>query len=409
VALTDERDHPAAISGPVSRSTCVVASSFVTQDIDHLRSVAGAKWSRHGDCLGAWVAEMDFGTAPVVQDAMRKMVDDGFFGYMPAGWVERMKDATATWYGREYDWQIPAERIKVLPDVLKGLEFTVTEFSRPGSKVIVSTPAYMPFLIFPKLLGREHIEVPSILEGGEWRLDLDGIEKAFQDGGGVLILCNPWNPVGRVMRRDELDAVSQLVARYDGRVFSDEIHAPITYSGNQHIPYASINEAAANHTITAVSASKAFNLPGLKCAQLIISNDADNKKWSEIGFLAEHGASTIGVLANAVAFESGKPWLDDVLGYLDENRTLLKDLLAKHLPEVGYDVPQGTYLAWLDFSAYGHLPSDIDSFFRTNAKVAITNGAACGEVGKGRVRFNFAMARELMEQSIEQIAKAVNA
>ncbi len=387
----------------------MVVSSFLNQSVEHLRTVAGAKWSRHPDCLPAWVAEMDFGTAPVVQDALRKVVDDGFFGYMPLGWVERMQDATAAWYASEYDWTFPASNVKVLPDVLKGLEFTVTEFSRPGSKVIVSTPAYMPFLLFPKLLGRELIQVPSILEDGIWTLDYDGIDKAFQDDGGVLVLCNPWNPVGRVMTRDEMVRVSEIVAKHDGRVFSDEIHAPITYPGHKHVPYASINEAAANHTITAVSASKAFNLPGLKCAQLIVSNEADNKHWGDVGLLAEHGASTIGVLANAVAFESGKPWLDEVMGYLDGNRSYLKQVLDQHLPEVRYDIPQGTYLAWLDLTAYGHLPADLATFFRDNAKVAITDGKACGQLGEGRVRFNFAMSRDLIEQVVVQMAAAVRA
>lgn len=387
----------------------MVVSNVPNYSVEHLRTVAGAKWSRFPGCLGAWVAEMDFGTAPVVQDALRRMVDDGFFGYMPAGWTERMRAAVSAWYGREYGWEIPAERIKTLPDVLKGLEFTVTEFSRPGSKVIVSTPAYMPFLIFPKLLGRELIQVPSILEDGIWRLDYDGIDKAFADGGGVLVLCNPWNPVGRVMTREELVRVSEIVTRHEGRVFSDEIHAPITYPGNTHVPYASVNEAAASHTITAVSASKAFNLPGLKCAHLITSNDADDKKWGEVGFLAEHGASTIGVLANAVAFESGKPWLDEILAYLDGNRTLLKELLDHHLPEVVYNVPQGTYLGWLDMTAYSSLPADIAGFFRDNAAVAITDGQACGQLGEGRVRFNFAMSKELIEQAIEAMAQAVRA
>jgi cystathionine beta-lyase len=384
----------------------VVANAF-NMSVDHLRTISGAKWSRFPGTLGAWVAEMDFGTAPPVQDAMRKMVDDGFFGYMPAGWVERMQEAVASWWSSNYGWNVPANRVKALPDVLKGLEVTIPDFSRAGSKVIVPTPAYMPFLLFPKLLGREHVEVPSHLEDGIWRLDFDRIEQEFKDGAGVLILCNPWNPVGRVMERWELERVSEIVARYDGRVFSDEIHAPITFPGQQHISYASINEAAANHTLTAVSASKAFNLPGLKCAQLIISNDADDMKWKETGFLAEHGTSTIGVLANSAAFESGKPWLDEVIDYLNGNRTLLQDLLAKHLPEVVYSPPQGTYLAWLDFSAYSSLPEEIDTHFREKSGVSITNGAACGEIGKKRVRFNFAMNRDVMEEAIEKMAAVV--
>jgi cystathionine beta-lyase len=291
--------------------------------------------------------------------------------------------------------------------VLKGFEATLVEFSKPGTKVIVPTPAYMPFVKLPEMFGREHVEIPSVMRNGRLELDYDGIEAAFADGGGVLILCNPQNPTGRVYDRDELLRVSEIVARYDGRVFSDEIHAPIVYPGKRHTPYASVSDAAASHTITATSASKAWNLAGLKTAQVILSNEADAKRWSDtpVGFMYEHGASVVGVIANAVAYREGKPWLTDVIDYLDGNRKMLGDLLGQLMPEAQYHAPEGTYLAWIDLNAYD-LPSDVDLFYRTRAKVAIVNGDACGVAGQGFARFNFAMSRSMLEQAVTQMAAA---
>jgi cystathionine beta-lyase len=271
--------------------------------------------------------------------------------------------------------------------------------------VIVPTPAYMPFLQIPQRHGRRIIEVPSPMVDGRYELDLDGIAAAFGAGADVLILCNPWNPVGRVLTRDELVAVSEVVDRFGGRVFADEIHAPVVFPGYRHVPYASVNEVAANHTVTAVSASKAFNLPGLKCAQLILSNDADAERYAEVAGLVAHGASGLGVAANTAAYAQGGPWLDDVLGYLDESRARVGELLEARLPQVGYRAPEGSYIAWLDVRALdaGEKPADT---IRERAAVALTDGAACGEAGHGFVRVILATPRPVLEEIEDRLARA---
>ena len=384
----------------------MIATQFDAISVDQLRTAVGKKWSTFPDCTGAFVAEMDFGTAPAIQDALRRVVDDGFFGYMPDFSLDEMQAACATWYATHYGWDVPKERVRPLPDVIKAFELAMSDFSAPGCKIIVPTPAYMPFISIPNMMNREIIEVPSLLVDGRWEMDYDGIDAAFANGGGLLILCNPHNPLGRVFERDELLRLSGIVAKHNGRVFSDEIHAPITYPGYKHVPYASISEMAAGHTITATSASKAWNLAGLKCAQLILSNDADAEKWKNDCSFAEHGTSTFGAIANAAAYSSGGPWLDDVIDYLDGNRKQLAAMLGELLPEVNYVMPEGTYLAWLDFRGTG-IGEDVDVYFRENAAVAITNGRACGDAGKGHVRFNLAMSRPLLIQSVEQMAAAV--
>jgi cystathionine beta-lyase len=299
--------------------------------------------------------------------------------------------------------------VRPLPDVIAGLAAAITVFSRPGSPVIVPTPAYMPFLTAPAALGREIIQVPMAADGGRYVLDLDGIAAAFRRGGQLLILCNPANPVGRVYDADELAAVAAVVDAHGGRVFADEIHAPLLYPGRTHRPYASLSPVAAAHTVTGTAASKGWNLPGLKCAQLVLSNDRDAALWAERGDPFEHGTSTPGAQATTAAYRDGGPWLQDVLDYLDGSRALLAALLADQLPEVGYRPPDGTYLAWLDcraLSAELGAAASPAEFFLTEARVMLTDGAACGAGGGGHVRLNFATPRPILAEIVRRMAAA---
>ena len=245
-----------------------------------------------------------------------------------------------------------------------------------------------------------------VTRGGRLALDLDGIAAAFRAGGHLLILCSPCNPAGRVYTPAELAAVTEVVARHGGRVFADEIHAPLIYPGHRHTPYAKTSAQAARHSITSISASKGWNLPGLKCAQLILTSDADAETWAAAGGLAEHGASTPGVRANTAAFTAGGDWLAEVLSYLDGNRMLLADLIAEHLPGVRYQPPEGTYLAWLDCRALG-LGDSPGEFFLDKAQVLVNDGPAFGEAGKGHVRLNFATPRPVLAQIVRQLGNAV--
>ncbi|GAB3609396.1 aminotransferase class I/II-fold pyridoxal phosphate-dependent enzyme [Humibacter ginsengiterrae] len=382
------------------------AHEYDSIGMDRLREIGSLKWTMFPGKIGAFVAEMDFGCAPAIAKALHDTVDDGLFGYLPPSLSEAMSDACAAWQKSRYGWDVPAARVHPLPDVIKGLEVAIEHFSAPGSKIVLPTPAYMPFLSVPPTLGREIIQVPMLIRDGRYEFDLDGIDRAFHDGGGLLILCNPYNPLGRVFTREELLAVSEVVERNGVRVFSDEIHAPLVYPDGRHVPYASVSDAAASHTITSTSASKAWNLPGLKCAQIILSNDADAEVWERIGFMASHGASNPGVIANTAAYTAGGAWLADTVGYLDGNRRLLGDLLAEHLPEIRYTAPEGTYIAWLDARAL-ELEVPPADFFRERADVAMTDGSSCGEAGVGFMRFIFATPRPIIEQAVRQMADAV--
>lgn len=374
---------------------------------ERMSDTMGKKWTSFPDCIGAFIAEMDYGTAPAVTDALRDMVEAGYHGYLPDALETALAEATAGWYHRNTDWDVTPDMVHSMPDVLSGLSIALTHFAPNGGKVILPTPAYMPFLMLPAILGREIIEVPMLETGNGWEYDFNAIDQAFQDGGEIFIFCNPHNPIGKVASAEEMTELGEIVARYNGRVFSDEIHAPLVFSGQKHIPYASLNDVNAGHTITAVAASKAWNLPGLKCAQLVISNDKDAEHFKESGaWWQAHGAANPGVVATTAAYNDGEEWLSGVVKYLEGNRDALEGLVAEHLPGVKYRKPDGTYLAWLDFTDT-KVPDDLGEFFRDKAKVAITDGSACGEVAKRNVRFNFAMSRPNLEEAIIRMGKAL--
>lgn len=376
--------------------------------IDELRRrQAGEKWTRHPDCIGAFVAETDFGTAPAVEAALRDAIDRSAFGYLPEPLARELGEATAEMYAGRWGWAPPPAWIRPVADVIKVAEIAIRLYSPPGSSVILPTPNYMPFVKLPGELGRELIEVPMRREPQRWELDLEAIERAFAAGGHTLILCNPANPLGRVFDREELEALASVVERHSGRVFADEIHAGIVYGDGErrHIPYASLNPATAAHTLTAFSASKAWNIPGLKCAQLIFSNEEDVALWEERGGFLGYGASTLGVAANIAAFREGGGWLEEVIVYLDGNRHRLAEMLAELAPSVDHIPPEGTYLAWLE-------PRDLEDDdlakkIRLETGVAMTDGADCGVAGRGSLRFNFALPRPVMEEAVRLVATAL--
>jgi cystathionine beta-lyase len=370
-----------------------------------LRARGSAKWTAPGpDGFGAAVAEMDFGAAPAIIEALAQLSAQANFGYTSPTLTSELVAACAEFQQRRYGWTVDPDRIHVIPDVIKALEIAILYYSRPDSPVILPTPAYMPFLSVPVQLGRDIIQVRMReAEPGFFTLDFDAIEDAFKAGGQLLIFCNPCNPLGRVYTREEMAQLTAVVDRYGGRVFADEIHAPLVYPGQQHIPYASTSATAAAHTLTGVSASKGWNLPGLKCGQVIVSCDADEERWAELGHLAWRGASSPGVVANTAAYRGGVEWLDEVLGYLDENRRLLAGLLRQHLPQVRYRPPDGTYLAWLDCTAMD-LAGSPGELLTEQAKITVVDGPRFGDGGPGAFRFNFATPQPILTEMVERAA-----
>ncbi|UQX09632.1 MalY/PatB family protein [Candidatus Mycobacterium methanotrophicum] len=375
---------------------------------EQLRSRRTIKWNLFGpDVLPLWVAEMDFPTAPAVLDGIRSCVANEEFGYPPVD--DELPRATADWCRRRYGWRVSPDWVRVVPDVVKGMETVINFLTRPQSPVVLPVPAYMPFFDILAVTGRQRVEIPMLQhDSGRYVMDLEALDAAFADGAGSLILCNPNNPLGTAFQYDELRAIVDIAARYKARVIADEIHAPLVY-GRPHVAAASVSDTAADTVVTLVSASKGWNLPGLMCAQVILSNPHDVRDWNLINKVHKMGASTVGIRANIAAYNDGAGWLDELLIYLQKNRDHLAAALPERCPGLKINVPEATYMSWVDFRAL-NLPTEPAEHLLSEAKVALNPGIPFGAtVGSGFARLNFGTTRAILDRAIDAIAAAVGA
>jgi bifunctional pyridoxal-dependent enzyme with beta-cystathionase and maltose regulon repressor activities len=385
--------------------------------LQQLRLRTSMKWRAHADdVLPLWVAEMDVQLAPPVAEALRRAIDIGDTGY-PCG--RAFAEAVSEFASQRWQWHdLQVGPTAIVPDVMLGAVEMLRLVTDRGDAVVVNPPVYAPFYAFVSHDGRRVIEAPLDVDG---RIDLGALEEAFgragASGGRVAyLLCNPHNPTGSVHTVEELRAVADLARRFGVRVVSDEIHAPIILPGARFVPYLTV--PGAEDALALTSASKAWNLSGLKAALAIAGPEAaaDLRRMPEE---VSHGPSHFGVIAHAAAFRSGGEWLDTLLGGLDANRTLLGDLVAEHLPGVKYQWPQGTYLAWLDCrelgfdeDAAGGLAVVADMagparWFRDHARVALSSGHVFGTGGSGHVRLNFATSKAILAEAISRMGRAL--
>jgi len=372
---------------------------------DVLRARGSMKWTRFPDTLPGFVAEMDFPLAPPIAQALHAAVDAPLLGYLPEPTKNEMKQATADFVSAQYGWDVPADNVFPTADVLSAYEVTLRAFVPEGSPVIVPTPAYMPFISLTEMLGHPVIQVPMVMVDGRPTMDLERISAELSGGAGLVVLCNPHNPLGVVYSKAELLALASVVDAAGALVFSDEIHAPLTLF-DQHIPYAYLNDTTASHTVTSTSASKAWNLPGLKAAQLIVSNNEHLEALKKIEFTVTHGASTLGVIASTAAYRDGGEWLAQAREYLEGSAREFAQLVEHALPGCGFRQLEGTYIAWLDASALdiGDHPSPAHYFAKT-AGVSVTDGALCGEAGEGHIRLILATPRPILREIVSRLAE----
>jgi cystathionine beta-lyase len=387
-----------------------VAADPLVLPLDRLRRRTSIKWRLFGpDVLPLWVAEMDVDLAPAVAQALRTVVDEGDTGYASgAGYV----DALAAFARSRWGWELPTARARIVPDVMRGVAETLAVVTGPGAPVIVTPPVYAPFYAFVRHAGREVVEVPLERNG---RLDLDrlGAAMASTAGRGAFLLCSPHNPHGTVHTRGELEAVATLARTHGIRVVSDEIHAPLVLpgstglvgagSGSGFVPY--LDVAGSDDAVALLSASKGWNLPGLKAA-VAVAGPAAAHDLARIPEVVEHGASHLGVISHTAALREGGAWLDGLLAALVDRRRLLGDLLVTHLPDVRWRPGEATYLAWLDARDLG-LPGSPAQHFLEHAEVALVDGADFGEGGAGHLRLNFATSTAILTEAVERMAASL--
>lgn len=371
-----------------------------------LRERTSEKWREYpADVLPLFVAETDLPLAPAITEALQRAVEIGDTGYMAS--KTPLAAAFAGFASRRYGWEPDPARIRSTADVSMGIVEILRRVTQPGERVVVTPPVYPPFYDLVEEAGAEIERVPLRDTGTRWELDLDGIRAAFDDGATAILLCNPHNPTGTVHDRDSLAALAELAEEFGAAVVSDEIHAPLAQPGAGFTPFLAVSDAAQRVGYAVVSASKAFNLAGLKCALMVTADDETSAVVRGLPVEVEWRTGQFGLLAAVAAFsEESDPWLDGLLRTLDENRVLLEDLLAAHLPGARYRIPDAGYLAWIDLSALGWGDDPARRILR-DAKVALHFGPAFGDKGAGHVRLNFGTSPEILTEAIERIAALV--
>ncbi|MEU5951486.1 aminotransferase class I/II-fold pyridoxal phosphate-dependent enzyme [Streptomyces sp. NPDC047525] len=346
---------------------------------------------------------MSYSVARPIHDAVKRQMEAETLGYNDPISIDLARESVVRWMKQEYDWSIASNSVGFVSDIVTGFGAILTHFLPPVADIVVPTPAYGPLLTVPALFGHRVQEVPSLSSSAFHRMDFEGIERALANGARLVVLCNPHNPTGRVFTAEELGRLAQLVDHYGARVFSDEIHAPLVTASVTHIPYAKVSAAAASHTITASSASKGWNISGLKCAQLIFSSPADAERWQHVADFFIKSVSRLGVSAIPAAYDhpESHDWLASVRTQLARNNALVAETVARRLPEIGYSPAEATYLAWLDCRAYGL--REPARFFRERVGLAMSDG---GEFSApGHLRLNFALPEDVLRKALTALVR----
>ncbi len=370
--------------------------------VDDLRTKRGAKWGARPARYSAWVADMDFPVAPAVVDALRRVIDGNEFGYPNWGGPFAKSPAAKLFAPRmaeRFGWEPTYDRIHDMIDVIQGVRSSVHHLSSPGDGVVLHMPSYHPFIDTIEEMRRELIPVTRV----DGSFDYDDLERRLATTSATMwILCHPHNPLGHVFERAELERIAEIAERFDLTVVSDEIHADLMMPGETHIPFESLGPEVSARTVTVTSASKSFNLAGLRWAVL----HAGSRRMDDaLRALPGHylGAPNImAVTATVAAWTDGGGWLDAVLEVVDENRRSLSDLLAQHLPGVVYEPPRATYLAWLDCRELG-LGDDPAETFRERG-VEVSPGPQFGPQGLGHARINLATSPHVLAETIATMA-----
>jgi cystathionine beta-lyase len=385
--------------------------TLAVDDLELLRERRSAKWRANAaDVLPLPVAEMDFALAPAIRDTLAAAVARSDTGYAFAG--PELGEALAGFAEQRWGWTLDPGQVLPVSDVGVGCVELLRVLCEPGDAVVINTPVYPPFFHWAAETGLRVVEVPLLhdpdaedVASGGWRLDLDGLEEAFAAGARTYLLCNPHNPVGRTHSAHELAAVVELAQRHGVRVISDEIHAPLVLGGSRFTPFLKL-PGAAEVGVSLVAASKAFNLAGLKCAQVVTASPAMAAAVARVPEDVRWRVGHLGVLAAVAAYRDGGGWLDALLHTLDQRHDQLGTLLAERLPQVRWQRAEATFLAWLDCRAIGDGAVPQQRFLE-RGRVALYAGTDFGAPGDGWVRLNVATSEPILDEAVARMAAAI--
>jgi len=364
---------------------------------------------RHGAdrTLAMWVADMDFRCPEPVIQAMRERVEHGIFGY--SNKTDGYYEAVAAWFARRQDWPVERDWIVTTPGVVPTLNVVVRGFTQPGDRVIVQRPVYYPFFRVAKNNGAEIVSNGLIYENGDYRMDLEDLERLAADPKAkLLILCSPHNPIGKVWGASELRAVAEICARHGVLVIADEIHGDLLHPGVNFTAFATLGAAAADNTIVCTAPSKTFNLAGLHTSNVIIPNQAVRERFQAALFQASMpGMNPFGIVATEAAYREGEPWLAAVMEYVAGNARRMAEFFAAEVPALRVIPPEGTYLLWFDCLDLGLDQDRLETLMLEKARIYLDEGYIFGPEGAGFERINIACPRSILDEALVRIRDAV--
>lgn len=349
------------------------------------------------------IADMDFALAPAIDKAIRDRLDKKILGYTEVC-TQEFRSAVSNWFARRFDWHFDGELIYTVEGVMDGVRLAIEKLTQPGEGVVIMQPVYPPFMGAVSRLGRA-IVVNKLVRCEEnfYAIDFEELESQLADKNNtMMLLCSPHNPVGRVWTEQELCKIADLCHKYGVYLVSDEIHCDLVRVGVEHLPVAKLRPDY--DIITCVSPSKTFNIAGLQIANMVFANKALKSKVS--GIVNIQCANPLSIAALLGAYNGSEDWLDQVKVYLDGNCEFLKNWLEQNLPQMKYRVPDGTYLAWIDVSAY---QPDSEQFAKDCGfgGIIVEQGDVFGDGGKGFIRFNVATPRSVIAEGLERMKKVV--
>jgi cystathionine beta-lyase len=368
------------------------------------------KWRAFAsDVIPLPVAEMDFPVAAPIRELLHSMVEHSDMGYLGA--IPELGSSFASFAATRWSWTVDPTHVRAATDVGVGVVEILRVFTNPGDGVLISSPVYQNFYTWINETKVTCVDVPFIHQQSKdvslaWSIDWKGIEEAYSSGIKIHLLCSPHNPIGRIYTKEELSKFIALAVKYNVTIISDEIHSPLEYSEHPFVPILSLGEEAQNCCVVVTAASKGWNIAGLKCAIIISGSEAMHERLNALPPALHYRASLLGAFATAVAFDKCAPWLDTVIKQLDHNRKLISTLLAEHLPEVIYNPPQHSYLAWFDLSAL-NLGDEPTAVILDKTKVALNAGHIYGAQWGQFARMNFATSPEIITQAITQMARGI--
>ncbi|MCK0471242.1 MalY/PatB family protein [Halalkalibacter sp. APA_J-10(15)] len=385
--------------------------SFQFDEVIDRRGTDSMKWDmtkqRFGgdNLLPLWVADMDFRAPQEILDALHKKVEHGIFGY-PAH-SDRVDHAVVNWLKRRYDWEIQKDSIIYTAGIVPTISYIIQAFTEPEDEVIIQTPVYYPFYDVVNKNNRKLVRNPLSFDGNTYTMDLEHLESVISDRTKMIVLCHPHNPVGRVWKRAELEALASICQKYDLLVVSDEIHADLLFKGQRHIPFASVNEDAAQRTFSCLAPSKTFNLAGIQTSYVV----AENKKMRNI--LTQHLAASFANMTNSfaevateAAYNHGEVWLEGLMDYVEANYGYIKQFITEHMPKVRVLPSEGTYLIWIDCSQLPFTPQERKSWLINEVGLALNPGSIFGEEGNDFERMNIACPRATIQEALEKWKKS---